>query len=95
MTKRRLFGIATLVVLVLVAAAVAYASAAHQYQFTGTVTAIDGTNLTVQKSAKETWIFSTEGMTVTAKKGDKVTVYYHMVAEKIDVKPAPAPKAKK
>ena len=87
MTKRMAVAIVGVVALVLVVAGVAHATAPHQYQFTGTVTVVEGTNVTVQKSAKETWIFSTEGSSgVSVKKGDAVTVYYHMVADKIETK---------
>ena len=45
--------------------------------------------LTVEKSAKETWTFSTNKDTKgTAKVGDKVTVYYTMVATEIEAKAA-------
>ena len=71
-------------------------AAAKSYQFTGTVKANDGGVLTVEKSAKETWTFVTDKDTKgTAKVGDKVTVYYKMVATEIDSKAAPAPKSTK
>ncbi len=70
-------------------------AAAKSYQFTGSVTAADSGTLTVQKSAKEIWTFSTDKDTKgTAKVGDKVTVYYTMVATQIEAKPA-APAATK
>jgi hypothetical protein len=66
-------------------------AAAKAYQFTGTVKSNDGSTLTVEKSAKETWTFSTNKDTKgTAKVGDKVTVYYTMVATEIEAKAAPA-----
>jgi hypothetical protein len=77
--------------------ATAYAAAAKSYQFTGTVKSVDGTTFTVQKSATETWDFSTDASTKgTPKVGDKVTVQYRMVATNIETKPstAPAPSAK-
>jgi hypothetical protein len=66
------------------------ASAADKtYQFTGMVKSNDGGMLTVEKSAKETWTFSTDKETKgTAKVGDRVTVYYKMVATEIENKPA-------
>jgi len=89
MTKRMAVAIVGVVALVLVVAGVAHATAPHQYQFTGAVTAVDGTNVTVQKNAKETWIFSAEGSSGgIVKKGDAVTVYYHMVVDKIETKAA-------
>ena len=74
----------------LVAAAVAGGYAATKsYQFTGTVKASDGGMLTVEKSAKETWQFEVpKDVKATPKVGDKVTVYYKMVATEIEAKPA-------
>jgi hypothetical protein len=64
-----------------------YECGAKSYQFTGSVTAADSGTLTVQKSAKEIWTFSTDKDTKgTAKVGDKVTVYYNMVATQIEAK---------
>jgi hypothetical protein len=71
-------------------------AASKSYQFTGVVKAADAGSLTVEKSAKETWQFDvskdTKGM---PKVGDKVTVYYKMVATEIESKPAAATPAKK
>jgi hypothetical protein len=83
----------------LIAAAVAGGYAASRsYQFTGTVKAVDGGMLTVEKSAKETWQFEMpKDVKGTAKPGDKVTVYYKMVATEIEARPAgsaTAPKKK-
>lgn len=65
------------------------------YQFTGTVKAIDGGTFTVEKSVKEVWTFSTDKDTKgTPKVGDKVTVYYKMVATQIEAKPAAEAKPK-
>jgi hypothetical protein len=64
-------------------------AASKSYQFTGTVKASDASTLTVQKSPTETWVFDTTKDTKgTAKVGDKVTVYYTMVATDIESKPA-------
>jgi hypothetical protein len=69
-------------------------AAAKSYQFTGTVKSADGGTLTVEKSAKDTWTFSTDKNTKgTAKVGDKVTVYYSMVATEIEAKAATPAKA--
>ena len=55
----------------------AYAAAAKSYQFTGVVKTVDAGTFTVQKSASETWEFSTDASTKgTPKVGDKVTVQY-------------------
>jgi hypothetical protein len=89
------------VTVVVVALALAFVAgtfaAAKNYQFTGTVKAADGGTLTVEKSAKETWIFEVPSGTkgATAKVGDKVTVYYKMVATEIEAKPATTAAAKK
>ena len=69
---------------------------AKSYQFTGSVRAADSGTLTVQKSAKEIWTFSTDKDTKgTAKVGDKVTVYYNMVATQIEAKAAATAATKK
>jgi hypothetical protein len=71
-------------------------AATRSYQFTGTVKAVDGSTMTVEKTAKETWTFETSKDTKgTAKVGDKVTVYYKMVATEIEAKPAATPTKKK
>ena len=71
-------------------------AATKTYQFTGAVKSNDGGTLVVEKSAKETWTFSTDASTKgTAKVGDKVTVYYKMVATEIESKPAATTPAKK
>jgi hypothetical protein len=71
-------------------------AAGKAYQFTGVVESNDGGMLTVKKSATETWSFSTDASTKgTAKVGDKVTVYYKMVATEIEAKPAAAAAKKK
>jgi len=73
-------------------------AAAKSYQFTGTVKAVDATSMTVEKSAKETWQFDLpkDVKGGAPKVGDKVTVYYKMVATEIESKPAAtATKSKK
>lgn len=81
----------TLVACAILACAVATAvtlAAPKTYQFTGTVKVADKDTLTVEKSATETWTFSTDaGTKGTPKVGDKVTVSYKMVATSIEVKP--------
>lgn len=63
-------------------------AAGKSYQFTGTVKSADGGTLTVEKSAKEIWTFTTDKDTKgTAKVGDRVTVHYNMVATEIEAKP--------
>jgi uncharacterized protein YxeA len=85
------------IAIALMAAYVALGSAATKtYQFTGMVKTVDGANFSVEKSAKETWSFETSKDTKGAPKvGDKVTVYYKMVATEIESKPAPPAPTKK
>ncbi len=85
------------VVVALAFAAGTYAAATKSYQFTGTVKAVDSGTLTVEKSAKETWTFDLPSGTKggTPKVGDKVTVYYKMVATEIESKPATTATKKK
>ena len=63
-------------------------AAAKSYQFTGVVKAADGSSLTVEKSAKETWQFELpkDVKGGTPKVGDRVTVYYKMVATEVEAK---------
>ena len=87
-----------LIVIMLVLAFVAGSYAAGKnYQFTGVVKAVDATTLTVEKSAKETWQFELAKDTKggAPKVGDKVTVYYKMVATEIEQKPAATATPKK
>jgi hypothetical protein len=87
-----LFGLA-LIVSAFVAGGYA---ASKSYQFTGIVKAADAGSLTVEKSAKETWQFDVSRETKgTPKVGDKVTVYYKMVATEIESKPAASTPAKR
>ena len=66
-------------------------AAAKSYQFTGVVKAADAGSVTVEKSAKETWQFEVAKDTKGSPKvGEKVTVYYKMVATEIESKPATA-----
>jgi len=88
-----------LVVLALVLVGGVGYTAEKSYQFTGTVKSVESGTFTVEKSAKETWTFSTDGSTKggTPKVGDKVTVYYKMVATEIEAKAGaakPTPKKK-
>ena len=64
------------------------AFAAKGYQVTGPVLDVSPTTITVQKG-KETWEIAKDAATKGAadvKKGDKVTVYYTMSAQEIEVK---------
>ena len=87
--KRVYVGVLVVLLMVIAFAAGGYA-AAKSYQFTGVVKAADSGTLTVEKSAKETWQFEVSGDTKNSKPkvGDRVTVYYKMVATEIEAKPA-------
>jgi hypothetical protein len=86
--RRALFSLLVLTLIALAFAAGGYA-AGRSYQFTGVVKAADASSLTVEKSAKETWQFEVSKDTKgTPKVGDRVTVYYKMVATDIEAKPA-------
>ena len=89
--KRLALACAALVVMLLAFVAGGRA-AAKAYQFTGTVKTVDANTVTVEKSAKETWQFDVAKDTKggTPKVGDKVTVYYRMVATEIESKPGAA-----
>ena len=82
---KRILGLMLILGVALLIGFAAGASAAGKsYQFTGVVKSSDGGVLTVEKSAKETWAFSTDKDTKgTAKVGDRVTVYYKMIATEI------------
>ena len=86
---RRILWIVMIAALLVAAAVAGGYAASKSYQFTGTVKTVEGSTFTVQKSATETWEFSTDASTKgTPKVGDKVTVYYKMVATEIEAKPA-------
>jgi hypothetical protein len=86
---RRLFITAFVLAMLLAAFAAGGYAAAKSYQFSGVVKAADAGSVTVEKSAKETWQFEVSKDTKgTPKVGDKVTVYYKMVATEIEAKPA-------
>ena len=93
---RRILVSVFFVALLMAALVVAGYAATKSYQFTGTVKVVDGASLTVEKSAKETWTFETSKDTKgTPKAGDRVTVYYKMVATEIEAKPAATATKKK
>lgn len=96
MMKRVFVGTVVMLVLVLAFVAGGYA-AAKSYQFTGVVKVVDSSSVTVEKTAKETWQFEVAKDTKGAppKVGDRVTVYYKMVATEIEANAAPSTAAKK
>jgi len=79
-----------LVSLIFAALVVGGYAATKSYQFTGVVKAVDGGSLTVEKNAKETWQFELpkDVKGGAPKVGDRVTVYYKMVATEIEAKKA-------
>jgi hypothetical protein len=86
--RRAVFAVAVVALMIVAFVAGGYA-AAKSYQFSGVVKAADAGSVTVEKSAKETWQFEVSKDTKgTPKVGDKVTVYYKMVATAIESKPA-------
>ena len=89
---RRILWIVMLAALLVAAAVAGGYAASKSYQFTGTVKSAEGGMVTVEKTAKETWQFEVpkDIKGGTPKVGDKVTVYYKMVATEIEAKPAAA-----
>jgi len=87
---RRILWIVMLAALLVAAAVAGGYAASKSYQFTGTVKSAEGGMVTVEKTAKETWQFEVpkDIKGGTPKVGDKVTVYYKMVATEIEAKPA-------
>jgi hypothetical protein len=82
---RRVFVV--LAVLAVVLSGAFAMAAVKTYQFTGTVKTVDKDGFSVEKSATETWTFTSDASTKGAPKvGDKVTVTYKMVATSIEVK---------
>jgi hypothetical protein len=71
-----------------VVATLSLAAAPKQYQFTGNVVEYDAKGKTIQvDKGGDIWEFSTDGLKdLKAKKGDKVTVHYQMVAKKVESK---------
>jgi hypothetical protein len=96
MMKRVFFGAVVMLLLVLAFVAGGYA-AAKSYQFTGVVKAVESSSVIVEKTAKETWQFEMAKDTKggAPKVGDRVTVYYKMVATEIEANAAPSTTAKK
>lgn len=93
--KRFCLSLVAIAALVLMVVLGGYA-ATKTYQFTGVVRTVDASTFSVEKNAKETWTFERGSETKgTPKIGDKVTVYYKMVATEIESKPAAATGKKK
>lgn len=83
--------------LVLVLALGARAESAKSYQVTGPIVALTDNVITVQKG-DEKWEIARSAATKVDGKlavGSRVTVYYKMAADSVEVKDAPAAKADK
>ncbi len=81
--------------------AAAFAADSKGYQVTGPVIAVTDTTITVQKDDQK-WELARSKQTKGAAKvkvGDKVTVYYRMIADEVEIKEGPksppAPDTKK
>jgi hypothetical protein len=63
-------------------------AAAKAYQVTGPILAIEGKTVTIQKNDEKWEIDLTDDTKVEGKLkvGEKVTIYYHMVASKVEPK---------
>ena len=88
MRNRLTLAILAVLVAVGLVATLSMAAGSKQYQFTGTVTEIDtkAKTMSVDKGG-DIWEFSTDGLKdAKVKKGDKITVYYTMIAKKVESK---------
>ena len=88
MRSRIVVVFAGILVLMAIVASLSIGAALKQYQATGALTEVDAKAkmMSVDKGG-EIWQFSTEGLKdMKAKKGDKVTVYYQMIAKKVEMK---------
>ena len=88
MRTRMVAALGALAVLIAFAAGLSLAAAPKQYQFTGQVVEFDAksSKLAVDKGG-DVWEFTTTGLKdLKLKKGDKVTIYYQMIAKKVEAK---------
>jgi hypothetical protein len=88
MRNRTMPLVVTALALLAVVVGISRAAGPKDYQFTGVVTEVDAKakTMSVDKGG-DVWEFSTSGVKdLKAKKGDKITVYYYMVAKKIEAK---------
>ena len=88
MRQARVVVVVVVMALIAVVATLSIAASLKQYQYTGNVTEVDAKSKVMKvDKAGEIWEFSTAGMKdLKAKKGDKVTVYYEMIAKKVEAK---------
>jgi len=83
-----------LAVVALVLATPAHSAESKTYQVTGPVVDTTADSITVLKG-KDNWQIAKDAGTKISgdpKKGDKVTIYYRMIATEIETKPAAAKK---
>ena len=88
MRNRTMPLVVTALALLAVVVGISRAAGPKDYQFTGVVTEVDAKakTMSVDKGG-DVWEFSTSGVKdLKAKKGDKITVYYYLVAKKIEAK---------
>jgi hypothetical protein len=94
MRSRTVLAVAAALALMAAAVGISKAAGPKDYQFTGVVTEVDAKakTMSVDKGG-DVWEFSIGAVKEPAakellkvKKGDKVTVYYYMVAKKIETK---------
>ncbi len=88
MRTRTIAVLGALLGLIAFATGYSLAAAPKQYQFTGNVVEVDAkaSKIAVDK-AGDVWEFSTAGLKdLKVKKGDKVTVSYHLLAKKVEAK---------
>lgn len=88
MHRRSLVVLAATVALVAAVVSWSVAASLKQYQYTGIIIEVDGPSKILKVSrGGEIWEFSIQGLKdMKAKKGDKVTVHYQMVAKKVEMK---------
>jgi len=67
---------------------VAFAGGAKEYQVTGPIIALEGKVVTIQKGDEKWEINVTDDTKIDGKMkvGEKVTIHYHMTADKVDKK---------
>lgn len=88
MRSRTVVIAAAVLAVMVVVAGLSMAAGPKQYQFTGAVTEFDAKAKTISvDKGGDIWEFATDGLKdLKVKKGDKVTVYYTMVAKKLEMK---------
>jgi hypothetical protein len=97
MKNLKLYSIALACAGVLSLSTLARAADTKSYQVTGPILELSDTKITVQKGTEKWEVARTKNTKVTGdlKVGAKVTIYYTMVAEEVEVKQSKDGKAKK